>query len=312
MPTHTAPAGTGAPPPAPPKKTREIQSHHFDSTVWNDFQFRDDDVIIGSYAKSGTTWTQQVVGQLIFGGDPDVPVADISPWLDLRVPPRAVKLPAVEAQAHRRFVKTHLPVDALVFSPEARYIYVTRDGRDIVWSLHNHHTTANALFYELINDTPGRVGPPLDRPDPDPRSYFLTWLERDGHPFWSFWENLRTWWAIRHLPNIMLLHYNDLKTDLPGQIRRIASFLDIGIDEDAFPRIVRHCSFDHMKANASRAAPLGGVCWDGGGGSFIHKGTNGRWRDALTPADVAAYEQRALAELGPDLARWMMHGGPTD
>jgi len=77
------------------------------------------------------------------------------------------------------------------------------------------------------------VGPPLDRPDPDPRSYFLTWLERDGPPFWSFWENLRTWWAIRHLPNVMLLHYNDLKRDLPGQIRRIASFLDIGIDEDA-------------------------------------------------------------------------------
>ena len=69
-----------------PRKTRELHNHHFDSTIWNDFRFRDDDVVIATYAKSGTTWTQQIVGQLIFGGDPGVNVAEISPWLDLRVP----------------------------------------------------------------------------------------------------------------------------------------------------------------------------------------------------------------------------------
>ena len=57
-----------------PGKTREFQNHHFDSTVWNDFQFRPDDIIIGTYAKSGTTWTQQIVGQLLFNGATDVNV----------------------------------------------------------------------------------------------------------------------------------------------------------------------------------------------------------------------------------------------
>src|SRR3546814_8940526 len=90
--------------------------------------------------KSGTTWTQQIVGQLIFGGEPGVDVASISPWVDLRVPPREVKLPALEAQSHRRFLKTHLPVDALVFSPVAKYLYVARDGRDVVWSMYNHRS----------------------------------------------------------------------------------------------------------------------------------------------------------------------------
>src|SRR3546814_4195950 len=79
-----------------PRKTREMHSHHFDSTVWNDFRFRPDDVVIASYVKSGTTWTQQIVGQLIFGGEPGVDVASISPWVDLRVPPREVKLPRSE------------------------------------------------------------------------------------------------------------------------------------------------------------------------------------------------------------------------
>jgi aryl sulfotransferase len=38
-----------------PQKTRELHNHHFDSTIWNDFQFRHDDIIIATYAKSGTT-----------------------------------------------------------------------------------------------------------------------------------------------------------------------------------------------------------------------------------------------------------------
>ena len=85
-----------------PTKTRELHNHHFDSTIWNDFAFRDDDIVIATYAKSGTTWVQQIVGQLLFDGDPDLAVAEMSPWLDLRVPPKGVKLPLVEAQQHRR------------------------------------------------------------------------------------------------------------------------------------------------------------------------------------------------------------------
>ena len=51
-----------------PKKRREFHNHHFDSTIWNDFKFRDDDIIIATYAKSGTTWMQQIIAQLLFNG----------------------------------------------------------------------------------------------------------------------------------------------------------------------------------------------------------------------------------------------------
>src|SRR6476659_7397745 len=100
-----------------PTKIRELHNHHFDSTIWNDLKFRHDDIVISTYAKSGTTWVQQIVAQLLFTGNEGLEVAEMSPWLDLRVPPKAVKLSAVEQQQHRRFIKTHLPVDALVFSP---------------------------------------------------------------------------------------------------------------------------------------------------------------------------------------------------
>ena len=210
-----------------PRKTRELRMQLFDSSVWNEFRFRPDDIVIATYAKAGTTWTQQIVAQLIFGGREGIDVATLSPWLDMRFPPKEVKLALLEAQAHRRFIKTHLPVDALVFSPDAKYIYVARDGRDVVWSLYNHHANVTDEWQRRVNDAPDRVGPPLPRPPGSVRQYFLEWLQRDGYPFWSFWENVSSWWAIRHLPNVLFLHFADLKRDLPGQMRKVAAFLEI-------------------------------------------------------------------------------------
>jgi aryl sulfotransferase len=291
-----------------PKKTREYQSHHFDSTIWNDFSFRDDDIVISTYAKSGTTWMQQIVSQILFDGQEGLPTADMSPWLDMRVPPKEMKLQDVEKQTHRRFFKTHLPVDAIVFSPKAKYLYIGRDGRDVAWSFYNHHTNASELYYQAVNDTPGRVGPPFERPKGDVVEYFRTWLEKNGHPYWPFWENVKTWWEIRTLPNVLFVHYTNLKNDMPGEMRKIAAFLDVPINEDKWPAIVEHCTFDYMKKNATATVPLNGALWVGGAETFIHKGTNGRWTNMLSEEDCRRYEQRAVEELGEDCARWLATG----
>ena len=74
--------------PAWPVKTRELHNHHFEFDDLERFEFRDDDIVIATYAKSGTTWVQQIVAQLLFQGAEDIEVAEMSPWLDLRVPPR--------------------------------------------------------------------------------------------------------------------------------------------------------------------------------------------------------------------------------
>ena len=294
--------------PAWPKKSREMHSHHFDSTIWNDLKFRDNDIVTATYGKAGTTLMQQILAQMLLGPDPELAVAELSPWLDLRVPPKQVKLPVVEAQTHRRLLKTHLPVDALVFSPKAKYLYVGRDARDVVWSLYNHHANANEKWYEALNHTPGRVGPPIEPPPAEIRQYWLAWMEGDGFPFWSFWENVRSWWAIRDLPNVRLIHFNDLKRDMPGQMKALAGYLEIPVKAEDWPRIQEYCSFDWMKANATKSVPLGGAFWEAGAQVFINKGVNGRWKDTLTPADNAAYEARAKNELGEDCAHWLATG----
>ena len=291
-----------------PVKLREFQNHHFDSTIWNDIEFRDDDIVISTYAKAGTTWVQQIVAQLLFNGAEGVEVADMSPWVDLRVPPKAVKIPMIESQTHRRFLKTHLTVDALVFSEKAKYVYIGRDGRDVLWSMYNHHSKANDAWYEALNDTPGRVGPPIERPSSSIAQYYHDWLDNDGYPWWPFWENIQSWWAIRDLPNVYLLHYENLKRDMPAEIRRLAAFIETPIDESQWDSVLRHCSFDYMKEHGEKSVPLGGAFWNGGAKSFINKGTNGRWRDVLTSEESSKYERRALVELDRECAHWLATG----
>ena len=297
--------------PAWPQKTREIQNCICDSTRWNGFKFRDDDIVIATYAKTGTTWTQQIVSELIFRGA-EFAVFSTSPWVDFRVHPLDQELEMLEAQKHRRFLKTHLPLDALVFAPQAKYIYVGRDGRDAAWSLYNHHAGFSDRAYEVINNIPGSMGPPLQRPAGDIVQYFREWLDGGGLPLGStFWQHNQSWWDARHLPNVLLVHFNNLKADLPEEMRRIASFLEIEIGDELWPTLVEHCSFEYMRKTVSTNAPLLDVIFQHGGNTFFHKGTNGRWRNVLSSADIQRYEEMARTNLTPECAHWVATGELT-
>ena len=292
-----------------PQKTQEVQNVVLDSTRWNDFEFRDGDVVIGTWAKSGTTLTQQIVAQLIFGGAQDVMGAAISPWIEFRLMPDAVQIAA--AQTHRRVLKTHLPVPALVVSPKAKYIYIGRDARDVLWSMHHHHSSFAPAAYEAFNGMPGRVGPPMLPPNPDIRAYYHEWLDNDGHPFWPFWSHVQSWWDVRTLPNVLLLHFADLQRDLATEVRRIAAFLDMEVDAQVLPRILEHCGMEHMRRQAVHVDFLN-VIFAGGGSAFIHKGTNGRWKDVLTDAEIAKCDEIAARRLSPDCAAWLRTGRRSD
>ena len=283
-----------------------------DSTYWNDFKFRDDDIIVATWAKAGTTWVQQIIAQFIFKAEIDgLPIADISPWLDFRLPPLEAKLPEIEAQAHRRFLKTHLPLDALVFSPKAKYIYVARDGRDCCWSMYNHHFYTNQILYDGLNSLPN-FGPVLEPPrTTDLREYYYDWFAKDGWPFWPFWENIRSWWQARNLPNVHFIHFQNLKDDMTREMEKIGEFLgyDVnGITKGTWDKMVYQCTFEYMKDNATLSTPLGGSIFDGGAEVFVNKGTNKRWKDTLSQTDIEIYETRAIEELGEECAHWLATG----
>jgi aryl sulfotransferase len=257
---------------------------------------RDDDIIIASYAKSGTTWTQQIVGQMIFDGEDIDNLGERSPWVDMRLD-RDAAVANLTAQTHRRFLKTHLPTDALPWSPDIRYIYLARDGRDVAWSMHWHFVREPDRFFDEINAISDRVGPRFERPANSEREFYLDWLKHDGQPMPGYWDNIRTWWAVRNLPNVRLIHFSDLKADLPGEIVKLAAFLDIGLTRDLKEKILKHASLEHMRGRVDAV--------------LVNKGTNGRWRDTLSDEEAQAWESRALSELGSDCAHWLVTGKMT-
>ena len=300
-----------------PRRNRVYQCHHFDSTRWNYLKHRDDDIVIATSYKAGTTWTQGIVANLLFpDGDFPAPPETLSPWLDMRLIPLELVLGGLDAQQNRRFMKTHLPLDGMRYEKNVKYLYVTRDGRDVFMSLWNHYRHMTPEFIMLLNATPGRVGPEFPPAPEDIHEFWRGWVSKNllenevgGWPYWSHLSNVQSWWEFRQLPNIRLVHYNDLLADIESEMRGIADFLEIDVPEAAWPRIVEAVSFGEMKARGDLYVPGGGVFWKGGTETFMTKGVNGRWAEVLSDEELAQYEAACEQALSPDCREWLANGG---
>ncbi len=300
-----------------PERTRVYQNHHFDSTRWEGFAHRSDDIVVASSYKAGTTWTQSIIAHLVFASaNLPAPLSQLSPWLDNRISPLDEIVAVLEAQTHRRFIKTHLPIDGIPYDPKVKYVYVARDGRDVFMSLWNHYSNHTDDMYASLNDTPGRVGDPFPRPPDDLHELWAEWVKRgwfewesDGWPYWSHLYNVQSWWEFRQLPNIALIHFADMIEDVEREVRRIADFLEFEVADDAWARIVKSVSFGEMKKKGEMYAPGGGSFWKGGAATFLNKGINGRWRGVLTPSELEQYDAACERSLTPDCRAWLEKGG---
>jgi len=275
-----------------------------DSKRWDAFQHRAGDVIIATPPKCGTTWTQAIVASLFWpDGFLPEPVVIVSPWVDGRIEPAAMVAERLERQQHRRFVKTHTPADGVPWWPTALYIVVLRDGRDAFMSLLNHMAKMRPEVVAITNaEAEADGGQPLHWSG-DPHTDFPWWLAS----YESAPAYLASWWPRRCEPNVLLLHYNDLKADLAGEMRRIASFLGQEVSEDLWPSVVERCTFEAMRARGQEIGPFEFV-FEGGADSFLYKGTNGRWRDVLTAEELELYQRRVSETLSPEAAEWLEHG----
>ena len=93
--------------------------------------------------------------------------------------------------------------------------------------------------------------------------------------------------------------------------RRVAAFLDIAVPEAAWPGLADTVSIETMRANADKILGLHEDHFKGGGKTFLHKGTNGRWREVLDDADLARYRAAMEKTLDGDAAAWLEQGGPV-
>jgi aryl sulfotransferase len=287
----------------PAAALRPYRSAVSDNARWARFEPKPDDIFVCTPPKCGTTWTQTIVHSLLWpDGNGPLPVMTVSPWLEAEFHPLDELMTRLAAQTHRRSIKSHTPADGIPFFDDAKYIFVARDGRDAFMSMCNHRQVMKAEAVDALNSRALADGvPPMPPWDGDAHAFFSGWIA-DG----SVLAHVATFWERRLQPNVLLVHYSDLKADLAGEMRRIARFLDIALPEAKWPAVVERCTFESMRARGDEIGTF--ALFEGGAKSFLFMGTNGRWRDVLTAAELETYAKRASDFLTADAAAWLEHG----
>jgi aryl sulfotransferase len=276
-----------------------------DSARWASYNHRPGDIFVCASPKCGTTWMQTIAASLLWpdGNFPGA-VIEIAPWFDARRIFDFDKLSArLEAQTHRRFIKTHTPADGIPIFDTASYIVVARDGRDAFVSFVNHLKHMRDDLIERLNDQAMAQGiNPVVKFRGDVHGFFERWIT-DAPPL----RHLATWWDLRGEPNVLLVHYNDLQADLDGEMRRVAAFLKIDIPAALWPEVVERCTFERMREDADKVGNFQRL-FEGGAEAFFFQGTNGRWRGVLTEGELQHYQDRVEELLTPEGAHWLEHG----
>jgi len=257
---------------------------------------------------------------LIFDGlEFPAPLGDISPWLDMSTRPLDDVTAALEAQTHRRFIKTHTPLDGLPLHAEGTYLVVGRDPRDVAISWEHH--AANVDFARFLELRAAAVGnedlaelPARPVPSADPVERFRTFVTDEtpgggGPPtLTSMLHHLDTAWQHRREANVALFHYADLTADLPGELLRLARVLGIPCSPERARELAPEASLARMRERSAEVTPNASKGTWKDERAFFRSGGSGEWRARVSAADLIAYEARVAALVGPDLAAWV-HGG---
>jgi aryl sulfotransferase len=289
------------------------RSDEEDSARWIGFPLRPDDIVISTRSKTGTTWVQMICALLVFQ-TPDLPapLSSLSPWLDHLTVPRTEVYAQLEAQRHRRIIKTHTPLDGLPNDRRVTYLVTARHPLDMAVSLYHQGENLNRDRIAQLLGQPRQEAAPVPRPPL--REWLRSWIEADLDPR-SHLDSLPgvLWhlggaWQRQGQPNVVLIHYDWLSTDLEAAMAYLADRLGIDVRGERWPDLVRAATFKSMRADANRLVPdTSGILTSPA--AFFRRGTSGGGLEVLTSDEMQRYRDRA-AQLAPaDLLAWL-HDDP--
>ncbi|MHA7652305.1 sulfotransferase domain-containing protein [Mycobacterium sp. ML4] len=300
-----------------------------DNLRWDALRLRDGDIIISTPPKCGMTWTQRLVSLIIFDG-PELPgpLSTVSPWLDQTIRPLDEVIATLNAQRHRRFIKTHTPLDGLVLDDRVTYLCVGRDPRDAAVSM--LHQTVNMdrdrvrMLHEAAVPQAERLGPPDPEPGPGRAvmDEFRHWMEGPALPppgvgftppkgigtLANVMDQFAKVWERRHLPNVALFHYADYQADLVGEMVRLARVLGYDLARERAQELSHYATLGEMRSRAAEVAPntTDGI-WRSDE-QFFRRGGNGEWQEYFTYHEYRRYNHR-INQLGaPDMLAWAHEG----
>ena len=297
-------------------KPRPAGPPWIDPTIQQKMQWRDGDVVISVPGKSGTTWTMNIVYQLITGGTMDFDdIYRVVPWMEfLNRPGQPIQevLDRIEAMPKnvRRAFKTHSAPPGVPFikqgsGPDVKYVVVFRNPEEAAVSFRPfiaNHTDEWFKLWEMPREA-------LCRDD------FATFYNEiiDARKMQGmFFGFLAAWWALRNEPNVLFLHYSNMKRDHEGSIRKIAKFLNIEPTPSQWPAILKYTSFDWMKQHEDKFEVSSGSSVPIlKSGAMIRKGqVGGAKADGMTD-DISRHMREIGSRIFPNPAaiNWFYNGG---
>ena len=271
------------------------------TSAFDGYSPRQGDVVVSAYFKAGTNWVMHICHQIAHLGQAEFEhIQDVIPWPDAAQPRFWINLNdplPYHSPTGLRVIKSHLPANLVPNRSAARYVAVTRDPKDCAAS---GYPFFNRLLF-------GPASPP-----PDPWLAFCSSEHAICGP-WS--QHAASWYARRDEPNVLFLHYEDIKREPADTIDTLAAFLGVTLDAPAREQVIARTDFAAMKADNHKFYPVNQSVWSSRGGAIIRAGRVG---DSATLFSAAARRQcdtriaSQLAKLDSQFPYHARYGQQTD
>lgn len=234
------------------------------------FEDRDDDIYIVTFLKSGTTWMQVILYNMLTDGNMDFEhIYDVSPWPSNQAF-IGEKVEKINNLPSPRILKSHDLYDRFDSNSKAKFIHIIRDGKDVAVSLYHHNK--NYLDYTTTLD-----------------KTFEQYFTGNKNGLDWFYYN-KEWIENKNNLNVLYISYEQLKLDFNNTITKIADFLNIELTEQKIKNIKEHSSFEYMKEHEAK---FGEVSKDKKiYNQFIRNGNIGEGKKDLSQEQVNLFNER--------------------
>lgn len=247
------------------------------------FQASKADLLIATYPKSGTTWTQEVVDQILNEGDVEkcrrAPTHVRMPFLEKVLTEDAnLGMTRLEDMDRPRVIKTHLPIQLVPHSfweAGCKVIYMARNPKDTVVSYYH---------FDRMN---------YNQPEPGPWPQYLEKFMAGQLGWGSWYDHVKGYWRERHNKTILCIFFEDMKEDPVREVTRIAEFLERQLSTSTIDHIVKTTTFSAMQENPmANYSAIPDTIYDRTASEFMRKGEVGDWKNYFSAQEDAVFEDR--------------------